>query len=97
MRHLNREMEEAAKDKRYEDAARLRDEIKALESLSMSGDPARDVQPEVFYIDPKAGLAKLGEILELEQQPRILEGIDIANLQGAESCGSLVRFIDGKP
>ncbi|MHC4798677.1 MAG: UvrB/UvrC motif-containing protein, partial [Planctomycetota bacterium] len=97
LRQLNREMEEASKDKRYEDAARLRDEIRALESLSMSGEPSRDVQPEVFYIDPKAGLEKLGEILELEQQPRIIEGIDIANLQGAESCGSLVRFIDGKP
>ena len=29
--------------------------------------------------------------------PRIVEGIDIANLQGQESVGSLVCFIDGKP
>ena len=97
LRQLNREMEEAAKRREYETAARLRDEIKALESLSLSGDPQADVQPEVFYIDPTEGLAKLGEILELDRPPRTIEGIDIANLQGEESCGSLVCFIDGKP
>ncbi len=97
LRQLNREMEAAAADRCYEEAARLRDEIKALEALSLSGDPSADVQPEVFYIDPKEGLGKLAEILELEQPPRTIEGIDIANLHGGESCGSLVCFIDGKP
>ena len=97
LRQLNREMTEAAEAKRYEEAAKLRDEIKALESLSLSGDPNVDLQPEVFYIDPKAGLEKLSEILDLDQPPRTIEGIDIATLQGDESCGSLVCFIDGKP
>ena len=97
LRQLKREMEQAAADREYEEAGRLRDEIKALESLSLSGDPRADVQPEVFYVDPKEGLDKLGEILELEHPPRTIEGIDIANLQGGESCGSLVCFIDGKP
>ena len=81
----------------YEQAAHLRDQIMALESLSMSGDPEADVQPEVFFIDPADGLIRLGKILGLEQPPRTIEGIDIANLQGEESCGSLVCFIDGKP
>jgi len=97
LRQLQREMEQAAQEMRYEEAAKIRNEIRALESLSLSGDPEADVQPEVFYIDPRDGLNKLGDILELEQPPRIIEGIDIANLQGGESCGSLVRFIDGKP
>ncbi len=97
LRQLKHEMEEAAKHREYEAAARLRDEIKALESLSLSGDPHADVQPEVFFIDPSEGLAKLGEILDLDRAPRSIEGIDIANLHGEESCGSLVSFIDGKP
>jgi excinuclease ABC subunit C len=97
LRQLKNEMEAAAKEQKYEQAGRLRDQIKALESLSLSGDPETDVQPEVFYIDPAEGLIKLGEILELEAPPRTIEGIDIANLQGGESCGSLVCFIDGKP
>ncbi len=97
LRQLSQEMEAAAAAREYEQAAHLRDQIRALESLSMSGDPEADVQPEVFFIDPAEGLNRLGKILELDQPPRTIEGIDIANLQGGESCGSMVSFIDGKP
>jgi excinuclease ABC subunit C len=55
------------------------------------------VQPEVFFIDPAAGLEKLQQLLGLSARPRIVEGIDIATLQGEDSAGSLVCFIDGKP
>ncbi len=97
LRQVKGEMEEAASRREYERAARLRDQLKALESLSLSGDPEADVQPEVFYVDPAEGLRRLGKLLELERPPRTIEGIDIANLHGEESCGSLVCFIDGKP
>ncbi|HSW45336.1 MAG TPA: excinuclease ABC subunit UvrC [Phycisphaerae bacterium] len=97
IRQLKKEMDEAAAVRGYEQAAHIRDQIKALEALSLSGDPEADVQPEVFFVDPADGLNRLGRILELEQPPRTIEGIDIANLQGDESCGSLVCFIDGKP
>ncbi len=97
LRQLRKEMEEAAGQLQFEQAGRLRDEIKALESLSLSGDPDVDLQPEVFHIDPTQGLIKLADILEMESPPRTIEGIDIANLQGGESCGSLVSFIDGRP
>lgn len=97
LRQMEKEMEQAAADRRYEDAAVLRDRIKAIQSLSLSGDVETDVQPEVFFIDPKGGLERLTKVLELEQAPRIIEAIDIANLQGAESVGSLVCFIDGRP
>jgi excinuclease ABC subunit C len=97
LRGLKKDMEAASAEKRFEDAARLRDQIKTLQALSLSGDVDEDVQPEVFYIDPQKGLQRLGEILELDSPPRTIEGIDIANLHGGESCGSLVCFIDGKP
>lgn len=97
VRQLTREMEEAATDHLYEKAAHLRDQLLALEALSHSGDPATDVQPEAFFIDPTEGLGRLGKILDLEHVPRTIEGIDIATLGGGESCGSLVCFIDGKP
>jgi len=95
LRQMQKEMDAAAAELRFEDAAGIRDRMKALQSLSMAGDVKEDVQPEVFYIDPKAGLERLAKILELEAAPRIVEGIDIANLQGDESVGSLVCFIDG--
>jgi excinuclease ABC subunit C len=97
IRQMTKEMEQAAEELRFEDAGVLRDRIKAIQSLSLSGDVNENVQPEVFFIDPAKGLEKLGELLELEQAPRSIEGIDIANLQGTESVGSLVCFIDGKP
>lgn len=97
LRELEREMAEAARARRYEDAAVIRDRLKAIQSLSLSGDVDEHVQPEVFYVDPAAGLEKLQRLLELPQAPRIIEGLDIATLHGEESVGSLVCFIDGRP
>ena len=97
LRELTRDMQAAAAEKRFEDAAVLRDRIKSIQALSLSGDVDEDVQPEVFYIDPTEGLEKLREILDLPDRPRVLEGVDIATLQGHESVGSLVCFIDGRP
>ncbi len=97
LRQLNKEMEAASKELRFEEAAKLRDRIKAIESLALSGDVREDVQPEVFYIDPRRGLEKLAELLGLESPPRSMECIDIAHLHGDEMVGSLVCFIDGRP
>ncbi len=97
LRQMKKEMEAASKAQNFEEAARVRDRIKAIESLGLSGNVDEDVQPEVFYIDPQRGLEKLAELLEMEHVPRSVEGIDIANLQGAESVGALVCFIDGRP
>ncbi|MGD8452100.1 MAG: excinuclease ABC subunit UvrC [Phycisphaerae bacterium] len=97
IRQMQKEMQEAAAEHRFEDAATLRDRIKAIESLSLQGDVDDHVQPEVFFIDPRAGLEKLQRLLGLPEPPRIIEGLDIATLHGEASVGSLVCFIDGKP
>ncbi len=97
LRQMTRDMEEAAKELRFEEAAKLRDRVKAIESLALSGNVQEHLQPEVFYIDPRKGLETLGELLGLEAPPRSMECIDIAHLQGSEMVGSLICFIDGKP
>ena len=97
IRQMNKEMEAASKERRYEEAARLRDRLKAIQSLALSGDVDEDVQPEVFFIDPLHGLDKLAELLGLDAPPRCMECIDIAHLQGEATVGSLVCFIDGRP
>jgi excinuclease ABC subunit C len=97
LRQMTKEMEAAASEKRYEDAGVLRDRIKAIQSLALSGDPDEDVQPEVFHIDPRAGLDRLQRVLGMADVIRIIEGVDIATLHGEASVGSLVCFIDGRP
>lgn len=94
---MRAEMTEAAKNKLFEKAGRLRDEIRALETLDDRGELDTHAQPEVFYIDPKKGLAGLKKVLGLEKTPRTIEGVDIAHLQGGETVASLVQFIDGLP
>jgi excinuclease ABC subunit C len=94
---MERDMNEASAALLFEKAARLRDEIEALKKLSLRGDVDKDVQPEVFQIEPKKGLAGLRRILGLAQTPRTIEGIDIAHLGGDEKVASLVSFIDGLP
>jgi excinuclease ABC subunit C len=96
IRRMEAEMAQAAGALRFEEAATIRDRIKAIQSLALSGDVTEDRQVEVFFVDPGRGLDKLAEVLDLEQRPRSIEGIDIANLQGNECVGSLVCFIDGR-
>lgn len=97
LRQMQKDMETASRELKFEEAARLRDRIKAIQSLELSGDVREDVQPECFYVDPREGLEKLAEILGTDSPPRSLECIDIAHLQGESTVGALVCFIDGKP
>jgi excinuclease ABC subunit C len=94
---MRRDMEAAAAELRYEEAARLRDEIRLLENLDQRGELDTHVQPEVFPVDPKKGLVGLQKVLRLAARPRSIEGVDIAHLAGAETVASVVQFIDGLP
>jgi len=94
---MRADMLAAAAERRFELAARLRDEIQMLETLDERGELDTHVQPEVFFVDPKKGLAGLQKVLGLKEQPRTIEGVDIAHLGGGETVASLVQFIDGLP
>jgi excinuclease ABC subunit C len=97
LKELEQEMQAASKALDFERAAVLRDEIQMLERLEERGELDTHAQPEVFYIDPKKGLAGLKKVLELPETPRVIEGVDIAHLGGGETVASLVQFIDGLP
>ena len=106
LREMVAEMEAASKNLEFEKAAALRDQIKALRSLSDRGGGGRGfgaadkaIQSEVFFQDHSAtgGLKALQEVLEMPEAIRSVEGIDIAHFQGEATVGSLVCFIDGRP
>lgn len=97
LKQLQKEMDEQAQKQNYEEAARLRDEITAIESLNDRGEVDEHIQPELFQVDPCASLERLKDLLPTHQRVRVIEGIDIAHIMGHEAVGSLVCFIDGRP
>jgi excinuclease ABC subunit C len=97
IREMEKEMTAASEAMLFEKAARLRDEIAALRKLEMRGDSDPDIQPHVFHINPRKGLRGLRKVLGLFNEPRVIEGVDIAHFQGADTVASLVSFIDGTP
>lgn len=97
LKQMRDEMQAAAAALEFEKAARLRDEIRMLETLDQRGDLDTHVQPEVFHIDPRKGLSGLRKVLKLEQTPRTIEGVDIAHLGGEQTVASVVQFLDGLP
>lgn len=99
LREMREEMESAAAGLEYERAAALRDQIRAIERLDDRADRRDGWQPEteIGYINPEAGTKSLAKTLGLDQPVRCIEGIDIAHLQGGETVGSKVSFVDGRP
>jgi excinuclease ABC subunit C len=97
LKDLREEMVETAKSLRFERAAKIRDQIHALENFKLRGDWAKDAQPKVFPINPIKGVRGLQKVFNLDKPPRRIEGVDIAHLQGGETVASLVQFIDGLP
>jgi len=97
LRQLKKQMTEAAQKLEYEKAGMFRDRIRLIERLDRRGTPDENVQPEVFAADPTEALVQLRKLLQTPEPVRIIEGIDVASIAGAEAVGSLVKFIDGKP
>ena len=79
---LDKKMRSLSVQERYEDAARLRDKILALENLYQG----RAKEHE---------LAALKKVLNLPTMPLIIEAMDISNLRGTEATGSVVVFRNG--
>jgi excinuclease ABC subunit C len=97
LRRMYAQMAEAAASLAYEDAAQIRDRIRLIENLDQRGLPEVDVQPEVFAVESGEALEQLQQALDRPDPIRTIEGMDIAQLQGGEAVGSLVKFIDGRP
>lgn len=99
LREMNDEMQAAAGRLEFEKAASLRDQIRAIEKLGERAARGAGWQPEteVHVLDPKKGARALAKVLGLEGSVRCIEAIDIAHLQGGETVGSKVCFVDGRP
>lgn len=87
LRELSRRMARASRDKRFEEAARLRDQIQALTSVIVAKEKSHAAGP----------LEQLQAALQLPTSPQRIEAFDISNIFGDHAVGSMVVFHEGKP
>lgn len=99
LREMSEQMEAFAKELKFEHAAALRDQIRAIQKLDERGSRSDGFQPEteIAWIDPRKGCDALQKVLGLVEPVRCIEAIDIAHLGGKETVGSKVCFVDGRP
>lgn len=97
LQSLKQRMVIASAELRYEDAGRLRDQMLALEKLKERGRLRDYAEPAAPVLDIHAGIVALQKHLNLTTPPNIIEGFDIAHLQGQHVVASLVRFVSGVP
>jgi len=86
-RGLRKEMERLARERKYEEAAGVRDQIRAIGAL-YSG--TKDLN---YYKEAE----QLQRVLGLPRLPERIETFDISNIMGNQAVGSMVSFFSGKP
>jgi excinuclease ABC subunit C len=97
---LTERMNKAAEGKDYEEAARLRDRIKALSLVSdtsAENEPAWLLPQKKARFHPSQQVEELRYALGLAKIPHTIEAFDVSNISGKEAVGSMVYFKDGKP
>lgn len=90
--NLEAEMKLAAGEYRFEDAARLRNQIRNLKELQrrvMFGDR------EFMQISKDKALVDLAELLGVDRPFERIEGYDISHMSGTNVVGSMVVFSNG--
>ncbi len=84
---LSRRMQRLVARERFEEAAKLRDQLEALSILvSMKKGPWSGVDKEDDWV-------RLG----VKREPRRIEAFDISNTGPEEAVGSMISFLDGRP
>lgn len=86
-RALKSEMEVLSREKNFEQAAKIRDQLQAIGAL-YSGSPDVNYYKEAEQLQRALGLPRM---------PERIEGFDISNIMGEQSVGSMVSFFMGKP
>lgn len=87
IKRLKKRMRLLSEEKKYEQAARVRDQIDTLSRL-----PVRRI-----IKDRERGLQELKKELKLAKAPRRIEAFDVSNILGAQATGAMIVFLNGRP
>lgn len=97
---LRKQMTQAAQERQYERAARLRDAILAMETTAQTakGRTFARIAPALpSAADPDLAVRELGRVLSMRVLPQVMECFDISHLGGEYVVASMVQFRDGRP
>ena len=86
-RNLKQEMERLSQEQKFEKAAKVRDQLRAIGAL-YSG--TKDIN---YYKEAE----QLQRALHLPCRPERIETFDISNIMGNQAVGSMVSFLNGQP
>lgn len=92
VKEMEAEMKVAAKEKRFEEAAKLRNDVRHLGELQRQIMFGRD---EFLDISKDQALIGLKELLGLAKIPRRIEGYDISHMSGTNNVASMVVATNG--
>lgn len=92
IREVERDMKRAARAKDYELAARLRNQLFALQNLEKQ---VIFSDKEFLDISKDHALGELVQLFGLAAPPRRIEGYDISHMQGTDVVASMVVFTNG--
>lgn len=87
VQRLSAELKVKSGELKFEEAAGIRDKIKALSAISQN-QAAGSGRDELY---------DLKGLLDLDKLPERIEAFDISNISGKEACGSMVSFYRGRP
>jgi excinuclease ABC subunit C len=95
LKNLKKEMAKASKEERFEEAAKIRDQIESLEKVLVNAKIFELEKPiEKTWLNLREILQK---ILKTKKRITRIEAYDVSNIQGKEAAGSMVTFIKGLP
>ena len=92
IKQLENEMNLAAKNKNFEQAAVIRNQLFAIQNLKKQ---VIFSDKEFQDISKDHALQEIVKLLGLRQPPRRIEGYDISHLQGTDVVASMVVFVNG--
>lgn len=92
IKDLEREMKAYAKASEYESAAKVRNQLFALQNL---GKQVIFSDKEFMDISKDHALTELVNLLSMPNYPRRIEGYDISHMQGTDVVASMVVFTNG--
>jgi excinuclease ABC subunit C len=91
-RDLTKQMQRHAKLSQFEDAAKVRNQLYALQRLNQQ---VVFSDKEFQDISKDHALIELTDLLSLQSIPRRIEGYDISHMSGTDVVASMVVFVNG--